>query len=55
MLNIHQNYDIIEKKNKVLFQDNVISTIHEVDTLLFATSILTKEMCLIFNTIYPKI
>ena len=44
-----------KKKKRVLLQDNVIFSIHEVDTLLFATSTLTKEICLILNTIYLKI
>jgi hypothetical protein len=41
MLNIHENYDIFKKKKKKCFQIiNVICTIHEVDTSLFATFIL---------------
>ena len=51
---------IKKKKKKVLLQNNVIRTIYEVDTSLFDTSlfatfILTKDICLILNTIYPKI
>jgi hypothetical protein len=40
MLNIHENYDIFKKKKKCFQIINVISTIHEVDTSLFATFIL---------------